>query len=201
MSGLELGGIILFLVCALLGLVSGSGLLFWAMAGFGLMLGLILYIPGYTNRVNANRTNALISENPTIIVKDVFLGHTVTSVVADVPSVKWIQGADSSNYWSCHIRAISGYDRPIKYVIFHVSMYNSVGDLQYCDYKKKCHYNLRVVGPISKGEHLDCSFDNIIHAKVLVTPVLTAITVDFADGSSKEIKKEDIKWESSLPWS
>ena len=210
MNGTEVVGIILFLAFTAIGVVvpttADRSVPILIFAGIGLFFGLPVFIWGLVKKIKDNKTNTALSENPTIIMKDISLGHYeerqeyVGGSVGYMTTKKWIETSNSANGWTLRLRWISGYNKTIKYARFHVSMYNDVGDLEYCTHKKKCHFDIKTTGPISKGVHNTDTCENLLYTVVNIHPKLTSISVDFMDGTSEEIPMGNIKWNERLPW-
>ena len=206
MNGTEIAGIGIFLGMLLIGVSTAGGVGALIVGGFGLLIGLPIYIWGVSKRTKENQTNAVLTENPTIIVKEVSLGHFeerqeyVGGIIEYQTVEKWFSSATSSDGWTARIRWISGYSKQIKYIWFYVNTYNDVGDLEPCIYKNNSKFSCKVTGPINKGNRQDHRWENLLYSKVHITPVLTGISVEFMDGSRAEIEKNDIKWAGNMRW-
>ena len=204
----EIIGIVVFAFFFLIGLFTpstgGRGLPLLLFGGFGLLFGLPVFLYGFIRRRNSNERDSVLNSNQTIIIKELRWGHYEKRRVSvgnyERDELVLVGGANSANGWTVQYKWISGFAKPIKYVVFHTSTYNSVGDPAYCQIKKTSQFNVRVTGPIYKGERREDSCENLLYFIGQIKVDITSIDVVFMDGTTTFIPKNQIRWMSSIPW-
>ena len=157
-----------------------------------------------------NRLNTILVANPTIIIQKIELGHNYNLwhdgyLNADNVWQKgyytneWMKGPNSANGWSLIIRWISGFDKAIKYCIFHAKAVNAVGDLAYSEISGKALFDLRVIGPITRGIYQESKWEDLIYYKTSIGIRIQSIDVLFMDGSSVIIDEGSIVKRDDIP--
>jgi len=87
-------------------------------------------------------------------------------------------------------------DKVIKYCNFSVVPYNAVNDSVKCTIRHSSEYNGRVTGPVNPKEWYGEGYrwSNAWYNNTIVRAELIGIRVEYMDGTTENIRKEDIKY-------
>ncbi len=89
-------------------------------------------------------------------------------------------------------------DKIIKYAVFTITPYNSVGDKTYCDIRREATVRLNDMGPYKKGEGLAGNYnwywENTWYNWEISKIELDKIEIEYMDGTRITLTDEDLKY-------
>ncbi|MCQ2278591.1 MAG: hypothetical protein MJZ62_04745 [Bacteroidales bacterium] len=107
----------------------------------------------------------------------------------------WLSSANSAGGRDVHFNFKNKSDKTIKYLTFEVYFYNAVDDLVYCEIRNYCSFRGKYTGPVKPQGHSDGGYwDCVIYNYQAKRIVLTSIDIEYTDGSSLHINKEELKY-------
>ena len=100
-------------------------------------------------------------------------------------------GRDAIIYWT------NTTNKTIKYILFHVTAYNAVGDVEVCSIKQKTSTSLQITGPIEHGKGGSGSFmgesrwSNVWYNWNIRRIRVTKIDIEFMDGTKTTLGPDE----------
>jgi len=92
-----------------------------------------------------------------------------------------------SSFVNIDITVLNPFKKRIKYIWFTFRAYNPVDDPVKDGISGKIEITTKGIGPIEYGDKADYNFDNVFYSKVITKMKITAIKIQFFDGSAKVI--------------
>lgn len=156
-----------------------------------------------------DRLGTILKSNPTIIIQSAELGHNYKVWIdgylddntwhAGHYVTRWGAGPDDAHGWSYKMNWVSGFEKTIKYLVFHTRAINSVGDPARSEIGGNSSFDLKVVGPISRAIYQESLWETLIYYNTSIRMDIESIDVQFMDDTIVKINKNNIVRRNDLP--
>lgn len=135
----------------------------------------------------------------------IWQAETTTETVNTIPVIPentiliyksgtYITEPNSAGGCDLYVHWINKSDKVIKYIFFHVTPYNAVGDKVYCEIRSYSEFSGKSTGPFKKNEGNDGSkyWECAWYNNSIDTFLITSVDIEYMDGTSLTLDSQYI---------